>query len=59
MELNIKDYNNFKEIELFGRYLTNDTIFKLLSNYSPLISGYSVENRPIYSFSFGMPLVLS
>ncbi len=54
MELNIKEYNNFKEIELFGRYLTNDTIFKLLSNYSPLISGYSVENRPIYSFSFGL-----
>ena len=26
MELNIKDYKKFKENDLFGRYITNDSI---------------------------------
>ena len=53
MELNIKDYKKFKENDLFGRYITNDSIYRILSAYSPKISGYSVQKRPIYSFSCG------
>jgi hypothetical protein len=53
MELNIKDYKKFKVNDLFGRYITNDSIFNILTTYSPKISGYSVQKRPIYSFSYG------
>ncbi|BAO77468.1 M14 metallopeptidase family protein [Winogradskyella sp. PG-2] len=49
-------YSLVKTPQLFGRYITNSHIEKCLKKIpKSLIStiGYSVENRPIYSFEFG------
>ena len=50
----IKFYNNYKVKTLFGRYITNKSIEKLLEEYDFNISGFSVNNLPIYSFSYGL-----
>ena len=49
----IKFYNNYKVKTLFGRYITNKSIEKLLEEYDFNISGFSVNNLPIYSLSYG------
>ena len=50
----IKFYNNYKVKTLFGRYITNKSIEKLLEEYDFNISGFSVNNLPIYSLSYGL-----
>lgn len=50
-------YNNYKEKSLFGRYITNAHVEKLLdklgSKFDISSIGHSVEGRPIYSLKFG------
>ena len=50
----IKFYNNYKVKTLLGRYITNKSIEKLLEEYDFNISGFSVNNLPIYSLSYGL-----
>ena len=49
-------FSEMKVPELFGRYITNSHIEKCFNKFpKSIIStiGYSVEERPIYSFKFG------
>ena len=46
-------YNDFKEKSLYGRYITNDCIYKLHKVHNYSILGYSVDNKPIYYFKVG------
>jgi hypothetical protein len=53
----VKDYINFKETNLFGRYITLNNIEpiinKLNNNYEISIIGRSFLDRPIYSIKIG------
>lgn len=52
----IKDFNlytEFKELDLYGRYITNDSIYKLNGIYSYEILGKSINNKPVYYFKVG------
>ena len=58
--MELKDFNSlFSSVkcpELFGRYITNSHIencMRHIPNSIYSVIGYSVENRPIYSFKFG------
>ena len=46
-------YDNFKVKSLNGRYITNDSIYKLHKVHNYSILGYSVDNKPIYYFKVG------
>ncbi|ARV08606.1 peptidase M14 [Winogradskyella sp. PC-19] len=50
-------YNSYKEKSLYGRYITNENITKILDelalNFHVSTIGYSVENRPIFSLKVG------
>ena len=51
------DYNqlhqDYKEVSLFGRYITLDQIEPLLAQYATTIVGKSVLGKPIYHLQFG------
>tara|TARA_B100001093_G_scaffold418221_1_gene409402 strand:- start:9698 stop:10816 length:1119 start_codon:yes stop_codon:yes gene_type:complete len=52
----IKNFNlhkDFRELNLNGRYITNDSIYKLNDIYSFDALGKSTENRPVYYFKVG------
>lgn len=53
----VSKYSQIKASDLVGRYITNADILPLLDNLSEAFSteiiGYSEQNRPIYSISFG------
>ena len=46
-------YDNFKVKSLNGRYITNDSIYKLHKVHNYSILGYSVDNKPIYYCKMG------
>ena len=46
-------YPSFKENKLYGRYITNDSIYKLNKLYRFKVLGRSVDEKPIYYFNFG------
>lgn len=49
----LNSYKKFKEPILYGRYITNDSIFKLNDQYSFSELGTSSDNKPVYYFKFG------
>ena len=53
MNIIIENYTDYKEKEIFGRYINNESIANLNFKYSSKICGYSVNNLPIYSFKIG------
>ena len=53
MNIEIDNYVNYKESEISGRYITNDSIASLNSKYNSSICGYSVNNLPINYFKIG------
>lgn len=52
-----KQFNQFKEHMLLGRYITLDRIEAIIKNldsqFRISVEGYSEENRPLYSINFG------
>ena len=50
---NFNLYKDFKELNLNGRYITNECIYKLNDIYSFKELGKSTENRPVYYFKVG------
>ena len=44
MNIEVDNYANYKEKEISGRYITNNSIAALNSRYSSKICGYSVNN---------------
>tara|TARA_B100000768_G_scaffold181624_1_gene205448 strand:+ start:11137 stop:12255 length:1119 start_codon:yes stop_codon:yes gene_type:complete len=50
---NFNLYKDFKELNLNGRYITNDSIYKLNDIYSFKELGKSIENRSVYYFKLG------
>ena len=53
MDIEVDNYVNYKESEISGRYITNDSIASLNSKYNSSICGYSVNNLPINYFKIG------
>ena len=53
MNIVVENYADYKEKEIFGRYINNDSISNLNSKYSSEICGYSVNNLPIHFFKIG------
>jgi len=53
MNIIVENYTDYKEKEIFGRYINNDSIANLNSKYSSEICGYSVNNLPIHFFKIG------
>ena len=53
MNIIVENYTDYKEKEIFGRYINNDSIVNLNSKYSSEICGYSVNNLPIHFFKIG------
>ena len=51
MNIIVENYTDYKEKEIFGRYINNDSIANLNSKYSSEICGYSVNNLPIHFFA--------
>ena len=49
----LNSYKKFKEHILYGRYITNDSIFKLNDQYYFSELGTSSDNKPVYYFKFG------
>ena len=49
----LNSYKKFKEPILYGRYITNESIFKLNDQYSFSKLGTSSDNKPVYYFKFG------
>ena len=50
---NFNLYKDYKELNLNGRYITNECIYKLNDIYSFKELGKSTENRPVYYFKVG------
>jgi|TARA_B110000444_G_scaffold255994_1_gene291467 hypothetical protein len=50
---NFNLYKEFKESSLYGRYITNDSVYKLNDIYSYEELGKSIDNRPVYYFKLG------
>ncbi len=53
MNIEVDNYTNYKEKEISGRYITNESIADLNYKYSSEICGYSVNNLPIHFFKIG------
>ena len=53
MNIEVDNYADYKEKEISGRYITNNSIAALNSKYFSKICGYSVNNLPINSFKIG------
>ena len=53
MKLNFNNYNDFKETSLYGRYITNNSIKKLIQRYICSELGTSEGNSPVYYIKLG------
>ena len=53
MNIEVDNYAHYKELEISGRYITNESIANLNFKYNAKVCGYSVNNLPINSFNIG------
>ena len=53
MNIEVDNYADYKELEISGRYITNESIANLNFKYNAKVCGYSVNNLPINSFNIG------
>ena len=53
MNIEVDNYADYKELEISGRYITNESIANLNFKYNAKVCGYSVNNLPINFFNIG------